>query len=169
MFFGWRYTEIISHWNGSVVDISAYTPVFNNNSSYNMSLVVVFVFCVCMCVCVCVCACVCEIRECAPLHVGTCMMYSNRVNRREAFCGLILFVRPQSHFLRTIAAQRQKAGRALTLVFVFFSNEYSAEKMHYVYDHVVASICKSALFNLICFLFFCFCLFVCFCFVLFFA
>ena len=44
MFFGWRYTEILSHWNGSVVDISAYTPVFNNNSSYNISLVVVFVF-----------------------------------------------------------------------------------------------------------------------------
>ena len=93
------------------------------------------------------------------MHVGTCMMYSNQVNTREIFCGLILFVRPQSHFLTTITAQRQKAGRALTLVFLFFSNEYSAEKMHYVYDHVAASICKSELFNLIClvlFLFFVF-------------
>ena len=84
------------------------------------------------------------------MHVGTCMMYSNQVNTREIFCGLILFVRPQSHFLTTITAQRQKAGRAVTLVFLFFSNEYSAEKMHYVYDHVAASICKSELFNLIC-------------------
>ena len=105
---------------------------------------------VCVCLRVRVCVCVCEICEWVHVHVGTCMMYSNQVNTREIFCGLILFVRPQSHFLTTITAQRQKAGRALTLVFLFFSNEYSAEKMHYVYDHVAASICKSELFNLIC-------------------